>query len=177
MNKNIFLLIGMPGCGKTTIGKILSKRLQIKFCDIDKYIEKNSRKSIPEIFEMGEETFRNYETLACKKLSRIKKLTIISSGGGIVKREENIEFFRKKSIIIFIDRPIANIIGDIDDTNRPLLKENITRLYDLHTARYNLYKKYADYTIINNKKIKDIIDEIENLISVYLKKQNSWEDL
>lgn len=168
MEKNIFLLIGMPGCGKTTVGKILSKKLRIKFCDMDKYIEKNSRKSIPEIFEMGEEVFRNYETLACKRLSRIKKLAIISSGGGIVKRKENIEYFRENAVVIFIDRPVKSILGDIDDKNRPLLKGSVERLYNLHTERYRLYKKYADYIIVNDKKVKDIVEEIEKLILTYL---------
>lgn len=167
MEKNIFLLIGMPGCGKTTVGKILSKKLRIKFCDMDKYIEKNSRKSIPEIFEMGEEIFRNYETLACKRLSRIKKLTIISSGGGIVKRKENIEYFRENAVVIFIDRPVKSILGDIDDKNRPLLKGSVERLYNLHTERYRLYKKYADYIIVNDKKVKDIVEEVEKLILTY----------
>lgn len=167
MEKNIFLLIGMPGCGKTTVGKILSKKLRIKFCDMDKYIEKNSRKSIPEIFEMGEEVFRNYETLACKRLSRIKKLTIISSGGGIVKRKENIEYFRENAVVIFIDRPVKSILGDIDDKNRPLLKGSVERLYNLHTERYRLYKKYADYIIVNDKKVKDIVEEVEKLILTY----------
>lgn len=167
MEKNIFLLIGMPGCGKTTVGKILSKKLRIKFCDMDKYIEKNSRKSIPEIFEMGEEVFRNYETLACKRLSRIKKLTIISSGGGIVKRKENIEYFRENTVVIFIDRPVKSILGDIDDKNRPLLKGSVERLYNLHTERYRLYKKYADYIIVNDKKVKDIVEEVEKLILTY----------
>lgn len=167
MEKNIFLLIGMPGCGKTTVGKILSKKLRIKFCDMDKYIEKNSRKSIPEIFEMGEEVFRNYETLACKRLSRIKKLTIISSGGGIVKRKENIEYFRENAVVIFIDRPVKSILGDIDDKNRPLLKGGTERLYNLHTERYRLYKKYADYIVVNNKKIDDVILEITDIILSY----------
>lgn len=167
MEKNIFLLIGMPGCGKTTVGKILSKKLRIKFCDMDKYIEKNSRKSIPEIFEMGEEVFRNYETLACKRLSRIKKLTIISSGGGIVKRKENIEYFRENAVVIFIDRPVKSILGDIDDKNRPLLKGSVERLYNLHTERYRLYKKYADYIIVSDKKVKDIVEEVEKLILTY----------
>lgn len=164
MEKNIFLLIGMPGCGKTTVGKILSKKLKIKFCDMDKYIEKNSRKSIPEIFEMGEEVFRDYETLACKRLSRIKKLTIISSGGGIVKRKENIGYFRENAVIIFIDRPVKSILGDIDDKNRPLLKGSTERLYNLHTERYELYKRYSDYIVVNNNKIDDVVLEIANII-------------
>ena len=59
MNRNIFLLIGMPGCGKTTIGKETSEKLNMKFYDMDEYIENISGKTIPELFEINEEYFRD----------------------------------------------------------------------------------------------------------------------
>lgn len=165
MNKNIFLLIGMPGCGKTTIGKKTSEKLNIKFYDMDEYIEKNSGKTIPELFEVSEEYFRDYETKACMELSKVEELTIISTGGGVVKRKENIEYFKDKGIIIFIDRPIENIISDIDSNNRPLLNGNIAKLYNLYSERYNLYNEYSHYKIINDDKLESIINNIIDLIT------------
>ena len=88
MDKSI-TLIGMPGCGKTTIGKLLSKKLNYQFIDIDSYIEEKQGKTIDEIFKNGEEYFRNIETEACRELGEIKN-SIISSGGGVVKRYINI---------------------------------------------------------------------------------------
>ena len=117
MDKSI-TLIGMPGCGKTTIGKLLSKKLNYQFIDIDSYIEEKQGKTIDEIFKNGEEYFRNIETEACRELGEIKN-SIISSGGGVVKRYINIEYLKRESIVIFIDRPLIQILNDIDIKKRP----------------------------------------------------------
>ncbi len=67
---------------------------------------------------------------------------------------------RKNSIIIFIDRPIDKILEDIDDTSRPLIKNNKSYLYDLHKERYPLYKKYSDYTVVNDSSEKEVLNKI-----------------
>lgn len=163
MNKDIILLIGMPGCGKSTIGKELSKKINYDFYDMDEYIEKISNKTIKELFEINEDYFRDYETKACKELSNKKKV-VISSGGGVIKREENINFFKEKAIIIFIDRSVENIASDLDIYSRPLLKEGVKKLYNLYTERYNLYNKYCDIKLVNDKTIEKIINEITQFI-------------
>ncbi|MDU5106997.1 shikimate kinase [Clostridium sp.] len=160
MKKNIILLIGMPGCGKTTIGKRLSKELGYKFCDMDSYIEDISKSTVKELFEKSEDYFRDFETRACKELSIIKENIVISSGGGVVKRKENIDYFKENGIIIFIDRPIEDIIKDVDTNSRPLLKDGRSKLYNLYSERYNLYKDYSQYRISNNKDIETVIDYI-----------------
>ena len=96
MLKNI-VLIGMPGCGKTTLGKILNKELSMEFYDMDNYIERKTDKKISELFEKGENYFRDIESLACEELSKNKNV-IISTGGGVIKRKENIDFL-KESIV------------------------------------------------------------------------------
>ena len=73
MDKNIILLIGMPGCGKSTIGEELANKINYDFCDMDKYIEEISNSTVKELFNISEEYFRDYETLACKELSKKKK--------------------------------------------------------------------------------------------------------
>ncbi|MCI7442251.1 MAG: shikimate kinase, partial [Clostridium sp.] len=120
--KSNIVLIGMPGCGKTTVGKVLAKRLGYKFCDMDSYIQEISKKTIKELFEPGEENFRDWETKACEELSKCRN-TIIASGGGVVKREKNIEILKKSCTILFIDRPVERIINDVDINSRPLLKD------------------------------------------------------
>ena len=121
LDKNI-ILIGMPGCGKTTIGSILAKQLKIEFIDMDEYIQNTTSKTVGELFETGEEHFRDIETKACIELAK-KKNILISTGGGVVKRSENIGILKKDSIIIFIDRPVEKILKDVDVSKRPLLKD------------------------------------------------------
>ena len=160
--KSNIVLIGMPGCGKTTVGKVLAKRLGYKFCDMDSYIQEISKKTIKELFEHGEENFRDWETKACEELSRCNK-TIIASGGGVVKREKNIEILKKSCTILFIDRPVERIINDVDINSRPLLKDGKERLYNLYDERYELYKKAADIQILNKGYLRDTIDIIINI--------------
>ena len=162
--KSNIVLIGMPGCGKTTVGKVLAKRLGYKFCDMDSYIQEISKKTIKELFEFSEENFRDWETKACEELSRCNK-TIIASGGGVVKREKNIEILKKSCTILFIDRPVERIINDVDINSRPLLKDGKERLYNLYDERYELYKKAADIQILNKGYLRDTIDIIINILN------------
>lgn len=162
--KNI-VLIGMPGAGKTTIGGILANNLSMKFCDIDKYIEEKTGKTISEIFQDGEDAFRYIEREVVKELSGEAKM-VIATGGGVIKDHKNMEKLRENGLIFFINRPLENIMGDIDIETRPLLKDDKERLYDLFDERYPLYKKYCHYEIINigslqevSKRIIDIIKE------------------
>lgn len=156
--KNI-ILIGMPGSGKTTIGDLLSKKLNMKFIDMDKYIESMENKSVEEMFEISEKYFRDAETKAAKILSSNVPL-VIATGGGIVKREENINFLKQNSIIIFINRPLKNIIKDIDISNRPLLNKNKNIIYDLYKERLHLYKKYCNIEVLNDKFINDTLNNL-----------------
>ncbi|MVX65122.1 shikimate kinase [Clostridium chromiireducens] len=161
--KNKVVFIGMPGCGKSTIGRLISKELNIKFVDMDKYIEDMTSKTIPELFEVGEENFRNFESLACKKLAEESNI-IISSGGGVVKRKENIDVLKEESFIIFIDRPLEDLLGDIDISKRPLLKDGRDKLVRLYEERYELYRTSADEIIKNDKEIKNTINIVKKVI-------------
>ncbi|MGL5379622.1 shikimate kinase [Clostridium sp.] len=169
MSKEIVLLIGMPGCGKTIMGKLLAKELNYNFYDMDKYIEEISGKSIDELFKQGEDNFRDWETKACTELSK-KKKAVISSGGGVVKKEKNIDLFRENSIIVFIDRPLENIISDINTNTRPLLADGKERLYNLYNERYDLYNKYNDVRILNVGFLKDVIISIKDNVKDKIKK-------
>lgn len=161
LTKNI-VIIGMPGSGKSTIGKELSKRLNIEFCDIDEYIIKKQGKSIQEIFQKGEEHFRNIESIAVKEVSS-KLPQVIATGGGVIKREENIEALRQNGIIIFLNRPIEHIAQDVDIKSRPLLKDGSEKLYDLFKDRYELYNKHCDINIVNID-MEESIEKILNFI-------------
>lgn len=156
--KNI-ALIGMPGCGKSTLGKMLSKKIEMEIIDIDKYIEEQEKKTISEIFEIGEEYFRDIESKYVSKISEYVG-NVICTGGGIIKREVNIKNLKKNSIIVFIDRPLECIINDVDIDSRPLLRDNKEKIYKLFQERYELYKKYSDIHILNNKDMLDTVNAI-----------------
>ena len=155
--KNL-VLIGMPACGKSTIGYWLSKKIGYPLLDTDKYLEEKENRIISDIFSNeGEEYFRNLETKYLKELSE-KEGFIISTGGGAVKKKENIDILKKNGIVIFLNREI-NDISKENHKHRPLLQDinNIQKLYD---ERIDLYKKYSDIIIKNNDDMSIIVDRI-----------------
>jgi shikimate kinase len=158
MSKNI-VLIGMPGAGKTTIGKMLQDRLNLRFIDMDEFIVEESGKTIQELFDVSESHFRDAESMAVKKLS-MENSSIIATGGGVIKNQANIEELKKLGIIVFIDRPLANIADDVELATRPLLKDGVQKLYDLYDERYEIYKNCCDFYVLNDRKIEDVVDAI-----------------
>ena len=158
--KNKVYLIGMPGCGKTTIVKVLAKELNYSFYDMDKYIVNISGKEIEELFKGGEEEFRKWETRACKELSE-KNRAIISTGGGAIKLPVNRNILKSTGLVVFIDRPTENIISDVEISSRPLLKDGVEKIYSLYDERYKLYKDTSHILIINDGFLRDTIDDIK----------------
>lgn len=161
-DRNI-VMIGMPGCGKTTIGRILAHRLGRNFIDMDEYIEKQQGCTIGQLFRQGEQHFRKLEAEAAKALEDVKA-SVITTGGGIVKNTSNMESLRKNGIIIFLDRSIEDIAGDVDTSTRPLLAEGTAQLAKLYTERYDLYRKYSDYTVKNTGEIVGVVENIKRII-------------
>ena len=161
------VLIGMPGSGKTTIGMMLSIKLNMDFFDIDKYIVTKENKSIIEMFEISEDYFRNKET-ECAKILGNKSSLVISTGGGIIKRKENMDYLKQNSIIVFLNRPPEKIIEDIDIKTRPLLREGQDKVYTLYNERLHLYKKYCNIEIVNDKTIDEAVNEIIDELTPFM---------
>lgn len=160
MEKIIF--IGMPGSGKTTIGKEFSYKINYKFYDLDEYIEKKINMKIATIFsKYGENYFREIENKFFEELIlNMGEKSVISTGGGIVENKKNFELL-KNNIVIFIDRELSEI-EKMDHTNRPLLKD-INNLKKIYNKRINLYKEYSNFTIKNNETIENVISTILKL--------------
>lgn len=153
--KNI-VLIGMPASGKTTIGKILAKRLSRRLIDTDDMIVENSKKSISDIFnDEGEAAFRNLETEAVKNAAK-ESASVISTGGGAILREENVNALRENGKIYFLDRPLEMLLPTSD---RPTAstKEAIEKRFN---ERYSIYRSTADKVIDASKDLNGIADEI-----------------
>lgn len=150
-------LIGMPASGKTSVGKVLSERLNKAFVDSDDEIVKIENKIIPEIFaEFGEAYFRNVEKSVIKDISMLNS-QVISTGGGIVLNSENIENLKANSRIYFLDRPLDMLITTQD---RPL-SSNRADLEKRYFERYELYKSSADVIIDGGKSIEEVAKMIE----------------
>ncbi len=140
------VLIGMPGAGKTTIGRKLGKALGRPVLDADDKVVEQTGRTIKDLFQEGEDVFRQAETAAVKTLAAMDGI-IISCGGGVVKRPENIAFLQATGKIFFLNRDLAAIAGCVDKVTRPLLNSAEDRLTQLYKERMPLYLKYADYTI------------------------------
>lgn len=165
LSRNI-VLIGMMGCGKTTIGRLLSEKLKMNFIDMDEYIEKSAGSTIGNIFKKEEEHFRTLESEAAYKINQVT-YSVISTGGGIVKKSSNIELLKTNGIIFFIDRPIKDIAEDIEISSRPLLSRSKEKLFEIYNDRYKLYKNCCDVIVKNDKDIQTTAEKIiESYISI-----------
>jgi len=133
-------LIGMAGCGKTTVGTELARRLGRKFVDMDEEIVKRAGKSIPDIFAgEGEEAFRSLETQVLRELAPQSAL-VIATGGGVVTRERNLPLLRKNSRIVRLLRPVEELPSD----GRPLSqKYTPSQLAMEREPLYNSWKEIA----------------------------------
>lgn len=160
-DKNI-VLIGMPGSGKTTLGKQLASRLGRTFVDADDFVVQLEGKTIADMFAVSEEYFRDAETRAAQELAKRRGL-VVACGGGVIKRSVNIEIFKETGVVIFLDRSPDDIVTDVDVASRPLLKDGKQKIYDLYDERIALYRSAADYTIVNDKKAEEILDELVRL--------------
>lgn len=147
------VLIGMPGCGKSTIGHSLAEKLHRSFVDSDILTEELARMSIPEIFSsLGEEAFRDYETRALHSLGMRSGL-VIATGGGCITKERNYPLLRQNSTIIWLKRDIAKLPTD----SRPLSRGNLEEMYHQRVAQY---EAFADHIIDNNSTPDETIARI-----------------
>lgn len=148
------VLIGMAGCGKSTVGAALSKMFNKKLIDTDEMIVNTENKPIPEIFaEKGEDYFRRCENAAVNSAGK-EKSQIIATGGGVVTRAENYNPLKQNGIIVFINRDAALLPTD----NRPLSQmHGVKALYE---KRMPLYRQFADIEIDGNGTVEEVAKQI-----------------
>lgn len=152
------LLIGMPGCGKTTVGHALARRLGRELVDTDELVVQAAGCSIPRLFaEKGEETFRQMEHQAVVQAGSRSGL-VIATGGGVVTRRENWDPMRQNSVVVFLRRPL----GELPTDGRPMSQAN--PLEELYRQRLPLYEGAADWTVDNttvDAAVAEIIRRLE----------------
>ena len=145
-------LIGMPSCGKTSIGTYLSKLLNKELIDTDDEIKKIIKMEIKDyFFKFGEASFREVEKEVIKEISK-KSNVIISTGGGVILNKSNIDNLKENSKIYFINRDLDKLITTDD---RPLSKDIIS-LKKRYNERYDLYCMYANKIIDGNGNISEV---------------------
>ena len=169
MQKSNVYLVGLMGSGKTSIGKILAKRMGMNFIDLDDEIIKDQQCSISEIFDrFGEEKFRHLEN---KKLLSTLEIDncVISTGGGIIMDQDNIKTMLENGSIIHLDIDLETQLLRIKNKkNRPLLRDKDNErkiLVKMRKERDHIYKKIAIASVnTSNKKRNDIVSEVVNII-------------
>lgn len=157
--KQNIVLIGMPGSGKSTVGRLLSESLGRDLVDTDDVIT-NKHGVISDIFaSKGEGYFRDIESEAVKETAKQSGI-IISTGGGAILREENVRALRQNGVIFFLNRPIENIMPTSD---RPLSSDR-EALEKRFNERYDKYKSACDFEIISDTTAEDTVGKIKEYL-------------
>ena len=146
MKKHI-ALIGMMGCGKTTVGELLAQRLKKTLVDTDQLIVRQTGMTIPEIFSsQGEGYFRALEVGVAQALS-LRDDLIISCGGGLPMQEAAMSALKESGIVIWLDRDVEDIFDSEDFSGRPLGQGSKEDFLARAAQRRPIYEKWADATI------------------------------
>ncbi len=144
--KNI-ILIGMMGCGKTTVGELLAQRLHKTLVDTDKLIEAREGMSVPDIFEtQGEGYFRSVEVGVAQALS-LRDDLIIACGGGLPMQEAAMAALKESGIVIWLDREAGDIFDREDMSGRPLARQGREAFIARAEERKPVYEKWADAAV------------------------------
>lgn len=153
------VLVGMPGCGKSTIGKFLAQKLGRDFIDVDAEILQTAGKTIPEIFlESGEAGFRKIETEVLGRLC-VESGKIIATGGGCVTVPENYPLLHQNGNIFWIQRELSQLATD----GRPLSERN--KLGQMYKVREPLYREFSDFTVMNDGKPETAAEQILSILT------------
>jgi len=158
--KNIYL-VGFMGSGKSTVGKILTEKLNMNFVDIDKLIEEKEGMKIKDIFEQkGESYFRELERKQIEAIVKQEGL-VVSTGGGLGANLDNMNFMKKNGDVVWLDVSLNTVLDRLkNDQDRPLLKQPTEKIKQLFEERKNVYR-LANIRINADKKTpSQIVEEI-----------------
>ena len=153
------VFVGMPGCGKTSVGRAYADITKRSFLDTDIFVEQQGM-SIPEIFEkFGEETFRDKETAAIKMLTAMSE-KVIATGGGAVKNTDNIKMMKQNGIVVYLKRDLDKLSTD----GRPLSEGGEEKIKQLYEERRVLYENAADIVIETHEDVDECAKRLYNMI-------------
>ena len=155
------ILIGMPGCGKTTVGQALAELLGRPFADADQELEQELGMSCGDfISRKGEEAFRERETAVLERLGKQSGM-VIATGGGCVTRPENYPLLHQNGTIFFLERPLSSLPKE----GRPLSQRG--KLEDLYAIRLPMYRRFADCVIPNEEDPAETAKAVEEAYEAF----------
>jgi shikimate kinase len=144
-------LVGLPGCGKSTIGRQLARRLALDFIDSDAEIEKRLGMSIRQYFELhGEAAFREVEQAVLEQICTAPASCVLATGGGIVLRQVNRQILKERARVVYLHASVSDLWRRLrNDTKRPLLQgdDAQARLKALAREREPLYRDVAEFVV------------------------------
>lgn len=164
--KNI-ILIGMPGCGKSSLAKILAQKFSMNLIDTDKQIENDENKSISKIFlDNGEKYFRELESQAIKKIP-INKNLIVALGGGAPVYKNNAKIIKNLGTVIYLFCSEKTILKNLSsDYKRPVIQNSPAQIKNLLAKRNLIYLKCCDFVLnCNDKNLNEIAEKLSILRS------------
>ena len=160
--KRNVVLVGMPSCGKTTVGKRLAELTGREFVDTDEEILKRIGMSIADFFaKHGEDAFRKIESEVIADLVKDAGL-VVSTGGGAVLKKENVRAIKRNSIVVFVDRPLDMLVV-IDDRS---LSSSVDKVKKLYEQRYDIYKSVADEIVDGSGDIDEVANQIRRKLGI-----------
>jgi len=160
-SKNNITLIGMAGSGKSTVGKLLAKKLNYRVIDGDKYIEAQEKMKLQQIIDaLGDKKFIQIEEKRILELLKLNN-TILAPGGSIIYSKKLMEVIRKSSLVIFLDVSLEIIEKRLGNkAMRGIVGLKAKSVKELYKERLPLYKKYADLTISGFKRTSEDISQV-----------------
>ena len=167
MERKKIFLVGFMGSGKSTVGRILAKRLKVPFVDIDEEIEIREGLTIPQIFSLkGEGYFRNLEVEVLKDITLSLPSFVAATGGGLGANPEAMEFMKRHGVVVWLDIPFETFLRrTAKDTNRPLLKRSVEELRELFDRRKKVYA-LADIRVESQRSVEQTVQKILSSLEI-----------
>jgi shikimate kinase len=158
-------LIGMPGAGKSLVGKEVARQLNLRFIDTDELIQQRTGLSLGEtLAKLGDELFIQLEEKVVLQLGNFDNC-VVSPGGSVIYSQKAMDFLKRRSIIVFLNVPVEVILDRVGP-QRGVVKLRDKSLKDLLNERLPLYEKYANQTIFANRDVRLVAEEIVGVIKV-----------
>ncbi len=179
----IISLIGLPGGGKSTVGRQLARRIGAPFIDVDAVLEARLGMPIRAFFDQyGEEAFRDEEERVMDELtqaetSAVQTTKVLATGGGVVLRTKNRERLKQRTTVVYLRSTPDELFRRLrHDTHRPLLQvdDPFAKLRELHARRHPLYEETAHYTIDTGR---PSVGKLVNMIMMQLEMAGLMTDM